>query len=583
MNRLSPNAFNSAAARDAIDPALLKMLRQSIQSSFGYQLRDVQLRAAQHLQSRSLVQMQTGEGKTLAIAVAAVLLASQGRRVMIATANEYLADRDRQWMCPLFTASDLTADYAQPEDDERKRRTAYQSDIVYGTLRQFAFDYLRDLSGARREANCLPVVGQLDALIIDEADSLLIDEARTPLLIHQSSDRIDAVTESCFRWAAENAARFHEDNDFIVTPSQAVALTSAGRDKFLRSPMPVNMNALTATEIQHALERAILINQTMFRDHHYLVRDNQIAIVDEYTGRASSDRTFGAGIHQAIEAREQLPLTPPSQPIARITVQEFVGKFTHLCGVTATAMEDRDELRRVYRCRVFAVPPHLPCQRVVLETVVAASQEDKRAQIVCEVKRILAQRRAVLIGTRTIEQSEALSAALREQGIDHAVLNAHDNRREAEIVGLAGQPGRVTVATNLAGRGTDIPLDTAVRDAGGLHVIVAEMNTAGRIDHQLIGRCGRQGDPGSARIYVCSDDEIIRQAFVDTPIETAGETFGDRVESRIIKRAKRAQQRIQSEHRHQRCRLTAHEANLTASLRLLGLDPYLDTLGEPLG
>jgi preprotein translocase subunit SecA len=582
MNHLWPNVFNTAAARDAIDPAVIKTLRRSIQESVGFELRDVQLQAAQYLLSRSLVQMQTGEGKTLAIAVAAVLLAKQGRSVMIATANEYLADRDMRWMRPLFAASGLAVDYAQPKADQQQRRNAYQADVVYGTLRQFAFDYLRDLSGKRRDANRLPVIARLDALIIDEADSLLIDEARTPLIIHQLSDRLDAAMESCFRWAADIAVRFHEGDDFIITPSRAVGLTAAGRDKFFATPMPAAMNSLTTTEIQHALERAILVNQTMFRDHQYLVRDDRIAIVDEYTGRASSDRTFAAGMQQAIEAREKLVLTPPSQPIARITVQDFVAKFAHLCGVTATAMGDRDELRRVYRFRVFEVPPHLPCRRVMLETIVAAGQEDKCEQIVREVKEILAQRRAVLIGTRTIEQSEALSVVLQGAGVDHAVLNARNHRREAEIVGLAGQPGRVTVATNLAGRGTDIPLDAVVRDAGGLHVIVAEMNTAGRIDLQLIGRCGRQGDPGSARIYVSLDDEIIRQAFGGTATEAATEMFDDRAKAKIIKRAKLAQQRIEHDHRLQRCRLTAHEANLTASLRLLGLDPQLDILGEPM-
>ena len=326
------------------------------------------------------------------------------------------------------------------------------------------------------------------------------------------------------------------------------------------------MTSLTMTDIQHALERAILVNLTMRRDHHYLVHQGRVAIVDEFSGRMSTDRSFGGGIHQAIEARERIALTPASRPIARITVQEFVSLFAHLCGVTATASEDKEELGRVYGFRVTKVPTHLPCRRECLDPVVCQSQPAKRRQMVLEVDQVLRQRRAVLIGTRTIGQSEAISQALTDAGIQHVVLNARHHQQEAEIVARAGMPGQVTVATNMAGRGTDIVLEPSVRQAGGLHVIVAEMNAAARIDAQLIGRCGRQGDPGTARIYLSPDDDIFQQAG-----HSAASGRG-----RLFKQARRAQRRLAREHQRQRRRLTAHESNLAASLRTLGLDPYLD-------
>ncbi len=570
MTQSSPHSLT--AAKEPLDLALLAMLQRSIQSELGLNLREVQLQAARQLLSRSLVEMQTGEGKTLTIAVAASLLSSHGRSVMVATANDYLANRDAQWMRDVIASVGLSVSFVDPSASHDQRRSAYRSNIVYGTIHQFAFDFLRDLMAVRENSSHKALIRKLDTLIIDEADSILIDEARTPLVIHAAEEQVDSATEACFRWAAEAAEQYAEGDDFASTPPDgAVALTAQGRAKLLRLAMPPAMNSLTMTDIQHALERAIMINRTMFRDHHYLVHHQRVAIVDEYTGRLSIDRTFGGGIHQAIEAREQIALTPMSRPIARITVQEFVSKFRHLSGVTATASEDQEELRRVYRFRVSKVPVHLACQRILLEPVVCASQEDKRRQIVREVHQVLSQHRSVLIGTRTIKQSEAISQTLKNDGVGHVVLNARHHDREAEIVAQAGMPGQVTVATNMAGRGTDIPLDGAVRDAGGLHVIVAEMNTAARIDAQLIGRCARQGDPGTARIYIAPDDQIFALAFGrQSPTQPVGN------EIRLMRRAHRAQKRIQREHQRQRNRLTAHESNLAAALRKLGLDPYLD-------
>jgi preprotein translocase subunit SecA len=254
--------------------------------------------------------------------------------------------------------------------------------------------------------------------------------------------------------------------------------------------------------------------------------------------------------------------------VARITVQEFVSRFGHVCGVTATATEDQEELRRVYGFHVVKVPPYVPCRRLLLEPVACVDQQQKLRRIVEEARHVVAHDRAVLIGTRTIEQSEAISRALEDAGVQHVVLNARQHAREARIVAAAGRPGQVTVATNMAGRGTHIPLDPVVRDAGGLHVIVAEMNTAARIDAQLIGRCARQGDPGTARVYIAPDDQVLRIALADRRLDARPH--------RLVRRARAAQKQIQREHQRQRNRLTAHESKLAASLQQLGLCPYLD-------
>ncbi len=572
MKRSSPH--RSEAAKESVNSPLIKTLRQSIESLLGLELREVQLQAAGQLLARSLVEMQTGEGKTLTIALAASLLGSRGRRVMIATANAYLAERDADWMRGIFSSVGLSVSFVDPNAGEDDRRIAYRSNIVYGTISQFAFDFLRQRAARRQTPGFPALIGNLNTLIIDEADSILIDEARTPLLIHACQDRPDLPTAACIRWAAEAAKTYTLAEDFVRTaPHGAVALTARGRAKLLRTAMSETMNSLTMTDIQHALERAILVNQTIHRDHHYLVHDGRVAIVDEYTGRLSTNRSFGDGIQQAIEAREQIELTPISHPIARITVQEFVTQFAHVCGTTATASDDQDELRRVYGFRVAKVPTHLPCKRVLLDPVVCKSQADKHRQIVQEVQQLLQQRRAVLIGTRTIDQSEAISQAFGDAGIEHVVLNAREHRQEAEIVAAAGMPGRVTVATNMAGRGTDIALDRSVREAGGLHVIVAEMNMAARIDSQLIGRGGRQGDPGTARIYISAEDDLFKQAGL---FKQASLAAGRAKGTRLLKLACQAQKRIQRDQQRQRYRLTAQQSNLAASLRSLGLDPYLD-------
>jgi preprotein translocase subunit SecA len=393
--------------------------------------------------------------------------------------------------------------------------------VTYGTIREFGFDFLRDALQLHTEsslASCLspqsPVQRGPFALVVDEADSVLIDEARTPLVINSTSHSMRKAMESCYRWCGQNAKSFNESADYVRLPEAGeIAFTASGKSKIFATAMPPEMDTLTLTEILHALERAIYVNHMYRRDLHYLIRDNKVCIIDEYTGRVSEGRTWGEGIHQAIEARESLPLTMPSRPAAQITVQDFVRRFEHLGGMTGTAWESRQEFRNVYGLKVKKFASHVPSKRKDLPSVVCRSRQEKWKAVLAESRDVLAQGRAILIGTRSILASHELAAVLRNAGIECYVLNATNPHQEAAIIARAGHAGRVTVATNMAGRGTDIEISDSVLATGGLHVIGTELHASERIDRQLAGRCGRQGDPGSFRQYMALDDELLSTAW----------------------------------------------------------------------
>jgi preprotein translocase subunit SecA len=548
------------------------------------ELREVQVAAGEQLLGRCIAEMPTGEGKTLTTVIPAAVQASRHRgqgNVLVATANDYLAERDARWMEPIYRQLELRVGCVGSGSTPEQREQAYGCDVTYGTLRQFAFDFLRQSRrGAVDGGSSLPF--RFDALIVDEADSLLIDEARTAMILTAPVRGLDAAREACYTWSARLAASLQIDADYVRLPDcGAIALTAQGRRLVIGSLMPAAMGSLTSTEILHAMERAIWVKETLHRDQHYLVRDGEIELVDEYTGRTAGQRSFGGGVHQAIEAREGVRLTPESQPVARISVQDFVAKFQHRCGLTATAWEDRRELRTVHGLSVQRFAPHRPSQRILLEPVICRSGEEKWQRIEAETRALMEGGRAVLIGTRTVEQSEQGSQRFRRCGIDHVVLNARDPRQEAEIIAQAGTPARVTIATNMAGRGTDIRLDPQVAAAGGLHVIVSELHAAARIDRQLIGRAARQGDPGTARLYACPDDEIVSQAFGS---QRAGQirqaASGGASRRWLWSIIRQSQTRVARMHRLERSRLTAQEASLAESMRLLGLDPHLDPLAE---
>ena len=568
-----------ARAFDEVRPAFA----DSVKAAFGYDLRDVQSDAAGQLVRRRIVEMQTGEGKTLTTALAAATMAAEGRHVMVATANEYLANRDAKWMAPVY--GDLNRRVSSIFSGQKD---AYSADVVYGTIRQFGFDFLRDGIAARDTSSGQPVFAsrkRFEVLIVDEADSVLIDEARTPMVITAPASAVSDSTCALYRWAAELVNSFSPDSDYVVAASsRTLALTPDGRSRVLTSRMPHKMNGYSTTEIFHSVERALTVRDWFQRNHHYIVRENQIDLVDEYTGRASTRRTFGGGIHQAIEAKEGLELSPPTTAVARMTVQDFVGKFDHVCGLTATAREDRREFAAVYGLRICRVPTFRPVQRRSLPTKVCADQERKWQLIADEVTDVVSQGRAVLIGTRTVGHSQSLSKVLKSAGISHECLNATNPDEEAEIVANAGLTGQVTVATNMAGRGTDIPLGDSVRSKGGLHVIISELHASRRIDQQLMGRCARQGDPGTTRTFVSADDEILSLAFgADKAEEIRCKYINGKSTRWLIRQLIRAQRSMSRQHRIVRVNLAERESRLAEELTALGLDPHFDPLPEHLG
>lgn len=549
----------------------------------GFEIRPNQWDASRLLIDRCIVEMPTGEGKTLTTFLAACSLATSGQRVLIATANDYLASRDAHWMSKLYNSVSLNVSSVTASTPQQVRSETYQHDIVYGTLREFAFDFLRHSLEQRKKApsNINHSEFPKDVLIIDEADSILIDEARTPMIITAPRTHIDQIKQSCYRWASESARGFRRPEHYIrIDGSGLIALTQAGRKRALSTPMPTSIATLTTTEILHALERAILINETLHRDIHYVLHEKRVQLVDEYTGRRADNRNFGSGVQQAIEAREGLALTPESEPIARISVENFVARFRHLGGMTATAWEDRVELQRVYNVKVCRVHPHRRSQQLLMPPVACRSLAEKWVRIAEETAKMVASNRSVLIGTRTITRSEELSTQLSKKEIAHVVLNARNAASEAEIIAEAGQAGRVTVATNMAGRGTDIRLSEEVRKAGGMHVIVSEAHAASRIDRQLIGRSSRQGDPGSARLFVSAADEILAQAYGETQAAKFLSAAKQGAIKWLLPKVLAAQKRVVRMHRKDRAELTANDESLSDAMLLLGLDPHLDPLHE---
>ena len=510
---------------DDILPEAYAVVREGAYRSMGMRHYRVQLIGGIILHQGRIAEMRTGEGKTLVSTLPAYLNALEEKGVHIVTVNDYLAKRDAEWMGKVHEFLGLTVGVVLNDMDNDERRAAYNCDITYVTNNELGFDYLRDNMVIYKEQL---VQRGLNFAVIDEVDSVLIDEARTPLIISGQSNKSTKLYEACDILArqlerGEASGEFskinaimgediEESGDFIVNEKEKVVnLTEDGVKKVENFFHIENLADPENLEIQHNIILALRAHNLMFRDQDYVVtQEGEVMIVDEFTGRIMPGRRYSDGLHQAIEAKEHVKVRRESKTLATITFQNLFNKYEKKSGMTGTALTEEKEFRDIYGMDVVEIPTNRPVQRKDLEDAVYKTKQEKYHAVVEAVKEAHAMGQPVLVGTITIEVSELLSKMLKKEGIQHKVLNAKYHELEAEIVADAGQHGAVTIATNMAGRGTDIKLDDAAREAGGLKIIGTERHESRRIDNQLRGRSGRQGDPGESRFYISLEDDLMR-------------------------------------------------------------------------
>ena len=516
--------LNEGETLDDILPEAYAAVREGARRSLGMEPFRVQLIGAIILHQGRIAEMRTGEGKTLVATMPAYLNALEGRGVHVVTVNDYLAKRDAEWMGQVYTFMGLTVGVVLNSMSSEERQEQYGCDITYVTNNELGFDYLRDNMAIYKKQL---VLRELHYAIIDEVDSVLIDEARTPLIISGQSGKSTKIYEACDILAKqmkrgedmEDLSKIdaimgverEETGDFIVNEKDKVVnLTAEGVskvEKFFHIP---NLADPENLEIQHCIILALRANNLMHKDHDYIVKDDQVLIVDEFTGRVMPGRRYSDGLHQAIEAKENVKVKKESKTLATITFQNFFNKFDKKCGMTGTALTEEREFREIYGMDVIEIPTNKPVIRKDHQDAVYKTKKEKYKAVVEAVKEAHAKGQPVLVGTITIQVSEDVSKMLRREGIPHNVLNAKFHEMEAEIVAQAGQHGAVTIATNMAGRGTDIKLDEEAKAAGGLKIIGTERHESRRIDNQLRGRSGRQGDPGESRFYISLEDDLMR-------------------------------------------------------------------------
>ena len=556
---------------DDILPEAFAVVRLAAQRVIGLRPYDVQMLGGIVLHQGKIAEMGTGEGKTLVAVLPSYLNALTGKGVHVVTVNDYLARRDRQWMGPIHEFLGLTVGYIGHDMDNDERREMYAKDITYVTNNELGFDYLRDNMVISREDR---VLRPLNYCIVDEVDSILIDEARTPLIIsgpsEQSTDKyyivnrlvpslkVRLITEKDEVKAKYEGTKLEEGYDAIVDEKNHTAtLTDSGiakAEKFLNVP---NLYDDVGSSWVHHITQALRAHHLYERDVAYVVKDGEVAIVDEFTGRLMPGRRWSDGLHQAVEAKEGLQIKEENQTLATITFQNFFKLYKKLSGMTGTAMTEANEFWQIYKLDVVEIRPNRPSKRIDYPDQVFLTEREKFNAIINEVESLWKTGAPVLVGTRSIEKSEKLSAMLRAKGIPHKVLNAKYHEMEAQIISQAGRKGAVTIATNMAGRGTDIVLGGNPADKeeqnqvvalGGLHVIGSERHESRRIDNQLRGRCARQGDPGCSRFYVSLEDELMRlfanTAKISSILSAMGMKEGEAIESRLMSRQIEGAQRM---------------------------------------
>ena len=546
--------LEEGATIDDLLPEAFATVREAAKRVLGMEHYRVQIIGGIILHQGRIAEMKTGEGKTLVSTLPAYLNALEGKGVHIVTVNDYLAKRDAEWMGKVHEFLGLTVGVVLNDMKPEERRAAYGCDITYVTNNELGFDYLRDNMVIYKEQL---VQRDLHYCIIDEVDSVLIDEARTPLIISGQSGKSTKLYEVCdilakqlergeashemTKMAAIMGEEVVETGDFVVNEKDKIVnLTERGVKKVEKFFNIENLADPENLEIQHNVILALRAHNLMHRDQDCVVKDDEILIVDEFTGRIMPGRRYSDGLHQAIEAKEHVKVKRESKTLATITFQNFFNKYTKKGGMTGTALTEEKEFRDIYGMDVIEIPTNKPVQRKDLEDAVYKTKAEKYHAVVEEVKRAHATGQPVLVGTITIEVSELLSGMLKKEGIKHNVLNAKYHEQEAEIVADAGVHGAVTIATNMAGRGTDIKLDEDARAAGGLKIIGTERHESRRIDNQLRGRSGRQGDPGESRFYISLEDDLLRLFGSDRlmgAFNALGVADGEQLEHKMLSNA----------------------------------------------
>ena len=489
---------------DELLPEAFAAVREAARRAIGQRHYDVQLIGGMVLHSGKISEMKTGEGKTLAATLPVYLNALTGRGVHVVTVNDYLASRDAGWMGEIYRFLGLSVGCILNGMDDQQRQQAYNADVTYGTNSEFGFDYLRD--NMKFDARDL-VQRDFHYAIVDEVDSILIDEARTPLIISGPAEKATPLYKQANAWVR----RLQPEVDYTVDEEHKNStLTEAGIATCEHLAKVENLYEPNNRHILTHIQQALRANHCYKRDVDYVVQDRQVIIVDEFTGRLMPGRRFSEGLHQALEAKEGMPIKRENQTLASITYQNYFRMYDKLAGMTGTADTEAEEFNKIYKLDVVVIPTHRPMVRKDHSDVIFRSEKGKFAAVVEEIKELNQKRQPVLVGTISVDKSELLSTWLKRAGVKHEVLNAKNHAREAEIVAMAGQPGQVTISTNMAGRGTDIVLGEGVCDLGGLHILGTERHESRRIDNQLRGRSGRQGDPGSSRFYLSLEDDLMR-------------------------------------------------------------------------
>lgn len=555
--------LQEGATLDDLLPEAFATVREAAKRVLGMEHYRVQLIGGIILHQGRIAEMRTGEGKTLVSTLPAYLNALEGKGVHVVTVNDYLAHRDAEWMGKVHEFLGLTVGVVLNDMKNDERREQYACDITYVTNNELGFDYLRDNMVIYKEQL---VQRDLHYAIIDEVDSVLIDEARTPLIISGQSGKSTKLYEVCdilakqlergeasgevTRMTAIMGEEITETGDFIVNEKDKIVnLTEQGVKKVEKFFNIENLADPENLEIQHNIILALRAHNLMFRDQDYVVKDDEVLIVDEFTGRIMPGRRYSDGLHQAIEAKEHVKVRRESKTLATITFQNFFNKYKKKSGMTGTALTEEQEFRDIYGMDVIEIPTNRPVARIDKEDVVYMTKKEKFRAVVEAVKEAHAKQQPVLVGTITIETSELLSRMLTREGIKHQVLNAKFHEKEAEIVAHAGEAGNVTIATNMAGRGTDIKLDDVSKEAGGLKIIGTERHESRRIDNQLRGRSGRQGDPGESCFYISLEDDLMRlfgSEKLMTMFKSLGVAENEQIEHKMLTSAiEKAQRKIE--------------------------------------